>query len=93
MKTFVVTRNLNDKGTGNDTSNFTETLAEQSFRYDLVFQADYYTIGANGALCFWQYLNTRECKGMMIKTGEARVATLAAGQWEGVFDATDCEAW
>ena len=93
MKTFVVTQNLADKGTGNVDNNFTETKVEQSFRYDLVFHADYYTIGANGALCFWQYLNEREAKGIMIKTNEARVATLAEGQWEGVFDATDCEAW
>ena len=75
-----------------DGSTFTHTVVEQEFRYDLVFEADYYTT-ENGALCFWQYLGERAAKDRMIKTNEARVATLAAGQWEGVYDATDCEAW
>ena len=92
MKTFVVTQNLADKGTGNVDSNFTETKVEQSFRYDLVFLADYYTVDRNGALCFWQGKN-KNIKGHDILTDYSQVATLASGQWEGVFDATDCEAW
>ena len=88
MKTYVVVKKL----TGNVEGCFTETLVGQrEVRYDLIVEASRY-FSDSGGLHFYQDFDPPWwCLWKSYKCD--LVATLAPGTWEGVYDATDCEAW